>query len=516
MYKLFLTRRYLLRKKIAIFAILSVWLCVAMVLIVFSVMDGFLDNIKQHSRGLLSDVIVDNATLQGFPYYEEFGDYLARTMPDKVEMTTPVIYNYGIMRVGSNNYTKPVRLVAVNLEEYCKINTFKESLYYEKYFPGLTTFKPMPMPYAGYKSETQPVLPPEFERAFARFRKDNPEEVLGKRTASSPHGVGLFEQSFDEPGYIGNELPGVIVGTDLIYDRDPDDGSYNRLLPRGCEILLTILPLTSAGKIAEDPIPVALRHVDDSRTRVYEIDSMCVYTDFKLMQDLLSMGPLERVDGTYTRPRTSQLLIRLKEGNDARETRKAIQAEWDRFKASIANEISAGDMRLLGSVMIETWQERQVMFIAAVEKEKVLVTVLFVIISAVAIVLIGVIFYMIVMQKTRDIGIIKSVGATRMGVAGIFLMYGAAVGIIGGILGVVSGTVFVTYINDIQDALAQLNPNLRVWSADVYTFDRIPNVVKSYVAVSVFFMAVITSTLGALVPAIKAASVWPVEALRYE
>ena len=62
-------------------------------------------------------------------------------------------------------------------------------------------------------------------------------------------------------------------------------------------------------------------------------------------------------------------------------------------------------------------------------------------------------------------------------------------GVLGGILGVVTGSVFVHYINEIQDLLAQLNPQLQVWTPDVYTFDRIPNVVKTHVAVAVFFAA---------------------------
>ena len=228
------------------------------------------------------------------------------------------------------------------------------------------------------------------------------------------------------------------------------------------------------------------------------------------------MGPLERLDGTFTKPRTSQLLVRLQDGMDENAVRAEIEALWVRFVTGLAEDLPPEDAQLLGMVGIETWQERQVQFIAAVEKEKVLVTALFGIISLVAIVLIGVIFHMIVLQKTRDIGIIKSLGATRGGVAAIFLMYGAAVGVVGGVLGVISGTVFVHYINEIQDLLAQLNPQLQVWSPDVYTFDRIPNVVKPPAIVGVLIMAVITSTLGAAVPAIKAASVWPVEALRYE
>ncbi len=543
MYKLFLTCRYLLRKKIAFFAILSVWLCVAMVLIVFSVMDGFLENIKQHSRGVLSDIVLDNETLQGFPYYDEFRDHLMKAMPGTVELVTPVIYNYGILRVSDTNFTKPVRVVAVKLDDYCRINDFYGSLYYEKYYPGTTSLGPGRLPYAGMTADEKFVLPEDYELAFRKYLAEHGPDATLKPTTSSPHGVGRFEQLFGEPGYEGSELPGVIIGTDLVYRRKPD-GSYDRVLNRGCEMILTILPLTIRGGIGEDPIPVALRHVDDSRTRVYEIDSMCVYTDFAETQRLLSMGMVERTDGTFAKPRTSQLLVRLKAGHDENEARARVEDEWNRFALQLAFGIDAKGYEalsdqertgllmhlrrgmaeklefeeaiLLGGVAVETWQERQRHFIDAVEKEKVLVTLLFVIISVVAVVLIGVIFHMIVLQKTRDIGIIKSLGATREGVAGVFLMYGAAVGIIGGILGVVSGMIFVSHINEIQDMLAQLNPRLRVWSPDVYTFDRIPNEVDNLVALVVFLMAVVTSTLGSLVPALKAALVWPVEALRYE
>jgi ABC-type lipoprotein release transport system permease subunit len=78
MYKLFLALRYLRKKLIALFAVGSVTLCVFMVLVVISVMGGFLEMVKERSRGLLSDIVVDNGSLQGFPYYEEFVTHLRR------------------------------------------------------------------------------------------------------------------------------------------------------------------------------------------------------------------------------------------------------------------------------------------------------------------------------------------------------------------------------------------------------------------------------------------------------
>ena len=170
----------------------------------------------------------------------------------------------------------------------------------------------------------------------------------------------------------------------------------------------------------------------------------------------------------------------------------------------------------LDLVAVYTWEDLQRPFIAAIEKEKGLMTILFGLISMVAMVLIGCIFYMIVEKKTRDIGILKALGASSSGVAVMFLVYAAAVGVVGSVLGTIIGWAFVRNINAIQDLLASLNPNLRVWSADVYSFDRIPEIVNTSDAVWVASIAVLSSMLGCVIPAAIAGRVWPVQALRYE
>ncbi len=58
MYKLFLTLRYLTRKKIVIFPILVVWLCLMMMIIVTSIMGGFVEHVKQSNRDLLGDIVI--------------------------------------------------------------------------------------------------------------------------------------------------------------------------------------------------------------------------------------------------------------------------------------------------------------------------------------------------------------------------------------------------------------------------------------------------------------------------
>jgi lipoprotein-releasing system permease protein len=142
-------------------------------------------------------------------------------------------------------------------------------------------------------------------------------------------------------------------------------------------------------------------------------------------------------------------------------------------------------------------------------------------ISIVAIFLIFCIFYMIVVEKTKDIGIIKSVGSTSTGVAGIFLGYGLAIGIVGSMLGLLLGYLIVTYINEIHTWIGAVTEKLfgepfYMWNPEVYAFDTIPNTMNPHEVFWIVLIAIISSVLGALVPAMRAARMNPVEALRWE
>ena len=515
MYKLFLIRRYLRRRLIALFAIVSVWLCVFMVIVVISVMGGFVNMVKEHSRGLLSDIIVDNATLQGFPYYEEFIETLRTRLPDTVAAATPVIYNYGLLRVRRTDLTKPIQVVGVRLDEYRTINAFGDSLHYDRHYPGTTALAPRAQPYAGFTEEGAIILPEPFQQAWKQYVRTSADPEL-ERDAEQPPGPGLFEITMDGPRYGGDEMPGAILGVDLICDRN-DKGEYVGYTPIGSELIVTVLPLTSTGNISgEGPIPIAMRYADRSRTKVYDIDKMTIYVDFNLLQTALGMERLELESGAAMAARASQVLVKLRDGVDLLQAKTDILELWQEFSASLNVSPIGNEARLLSFVGVETWEERQRDYINAVEKEKILVTILFGVVSVVAVVLIGCIFYMIVSHKTRDIGIIKSIGASSRGVASIFLGFGLAVGVVGSFLGTVSAVVFMRYINELQDLLTKLNPKLQVWSPSVYVFDRIPDEVDSTEVMVIVVVAMVASMLGALIPAILAARVWPVEALRYE
>ncbi len=572
MYKIFLCLRYLRKRRIAFFAVAAVCLCVAMVLIVVSVMDGFLQMVRDRSRGMLGDLIVHNRSLTGFPYYEDFIEEIERDMPDRLDEATPVIFTYGVLRYPRSQRTHMASLVGVRLEETYRVNDFKKGLFYEKYYPGTTSFEKQKMPCYGVNEQDEYVLPPKFEKAWQKWlktatpqqRKDVPiEETLPYERpgyfAPVSHEV-IMERGSTVPAMVGPPHHGAIIGVELC-SRKMSNGQYERAYYRGEEVTVTFAPFQATGKLnsLKDAFTKTYRYVDDNKTGVYEIDSTSVYLDFNELQKnvrLDSYDLAEDLGGHAFPARTTQIQIKLKPGVDPIETRDLLADKWQHFTARKADawrektrsrieqyeqskKGKTSDMEQdfwesglavqqriqqvlrrvkspMEDVEIVTWEEHQAHIIIPVEKEKILVTILFGVISVVAVFLVGCIFYMIVQQKTQDIGIIKSVGATSYGVAQIFLSYGAAVGVVGGILGTIIGTVFVWYINDIQDWLERIHPSLRVWSPEVYTFDRIPNHVDAMTALVIFVVAIIASMAGSLIAAYRASRIWPVEALRYE
>ena len=122
---------------------------------------------------------------------------------------------------------------------------------------------------------------------------------------------------------------------------------------------------------------------------------------------------------------------------------------------------------------------------------------------------------MIVVEKTRDIGILKSLGASGSGVMGIFLGYGLSLGIVGAGVGLALGLTFVANINEIADLLGQITGQ-PVFDPSVYYFYKIPTIVSPFTVSWICVGAVLIAVLASVLPARRAAVLHPVKALRYE
>jgi ABC-type lipoprotein release transport system permease subunit len=291
-------------------------------------------------------------------------------------------------------------------------------------------------------------------------------------------------------------------------------GQTVRVLGPGSKVILYVFPIGGDALMTDmSPNIQRLTIVDDCATDVSSIDSKTVYIPFEELQRLNNMGPRYRADGTLQSPgRCSLIQIKVRgDGTDEvalREICKEIRAAWIEFKKEYPGASPV-------DVEIQTWRERQMDLIRNIEAQRMLMVIMFSIISLVSVVLVFVIFYMIVVQKTWDIGVLKAVGASSHGVAGIFLAYGAAIGLVGSILGSIGGYYFVKYINPIQDWL-DATFGFRVWSREQYMFEKIPNDIDPVAAAWIIGGAIAAGILGAIIPAIRAARMQPVEALRYE
>jgi lipoprotein-releasing system permease protein len=136
-------------------------------------------------------------------------------------------------------------------------------------------------------------------------------------------------------------------------------------------------------------------------------------------------------------------------------------------------------------------------------------------IGSVAVFVIFAIFYMIVTEKIKDLGIIKSLGASKWALAQVFLGYGALVGMVGSLLGTALGCAIVLNANKIEGWLNQ-EFGFRLWPPDIYAIDKIPDVVNFSEAAIIALVAVLASLAGALLPARRAAKLVVVDALRIE
>jgi lipoprotein-releasing system permease protein len=164
---------------------------------------------------------------------------------------------------------------------------------------------------------------------------------------------------------------------------------------------------------------------------------------------------------------------------------------------------------------VRTWEQKQGPLLEAVEIESAILNVLLFLIIAVAGFGILAIFYMIVVEKTRDIGILKALGASSRGVMSIFVGYGLALGLVGSGVGVALGLLFVHFINEIENGISWVLGH-KVFDENIYYFHEIPTAVHPLMVFWVALGAVLIAVLASMLPARRAAALHPVQALRYE
>jgi lipoprotein-releasing system permease protein len=153
--------------------------------------------------------------------------------------------------------------------------------------------------------------------------------------------------------------------------------------------------------------------------------------------------------------------------------------------------------------------------LAAIDVERGILNLLLFMIVGVAGFGILAIFSMIVVEKTRDIGIMKSLGASNRGIMSIFLGYGLLLGTIGSLGGTILGVLITRNINAIEHWLSRLTRQ-EIFPRSVYYFDEIPTNLENGNITLIDIGAIGIAVFFSILPAIRAARLNPVKALRYD
>lgn len=183
---------------------------------------------------------------------------------------------------------------------------------------------------------------------------------------------------------------------------------------------------------------------------------------------------------------------------------------------AFAQRVKKAVLSSLGNTyLVHTWSELNKNLFAAIKMEKVLVFIVVTLTIAVGALNIINTLSLLTLEKTKDIGILKALGATRLNIAKIYMSKGLIIGLIGSSLGLVFGVSITKNINLIAGFISRLT-GFELFSREIYYLDKIPVSMNYSEVWLIIFFAIGLSFLAALYPAWHASRLNPIEALRYE
>ena len=284
-----------------------------------------------------------------------------------------------------------------------------------------------------------------------------------------PRGLEVLRGRFqDLVTTVPGEPPRIAIGNELARNLNLHLGDYlNIISPLGTLTPMGRMPRMKPFRVS------AIFH-----SGMYEFDSTLVYTSIPALQQFLGLG--NRVTG--------------------------LEVEIKNIYA--ADQISAAIQQKLGPrFTTKDWMQMNRSLFSALKLEKITMFIILTLIILVAAFGIASTLFMMVMKKTRDIAILKSMGATRQSIMQIFIIKGLTIGAIGTSIGVGLGLILCGLLK--QYEFIKL-------PRDVYYISTLPVQVQGLDLLTIIGAAMAISFVATLYPSWQAAKLDPVEAIRYE
>ncbi len=472
MYKLLLCIRYLRTRWLAMVCIVSVMLGVATLIVVNSVMSGFSTKLRSRLHSLIANVIIEARDFEGFhdPKGKIAQIFSDPELKSRIEAMTPTLEIFAMLqyRLGMEQapYLRPVRLIGIEPEGRKAVGGFAEFL-----------MRPENREKPSFDLDADAARRYSFQEQVDKWG-NGPDPEFDKPRPGEPPAP-------DRPSAKPAPPQGIILGYAIAHypDREapPDKPRDVKMLLEGDSVVLMTL---SGARMA--PVDTRVAISDYSRTEMSEYDSNYVYMSLDYMQRWRAMGD-----------RVTSILVRLK--------------NYDDDATFVVDRLR----KMYPGLEVQTWEDKQGPLLSAIRIEKGILNVLLFMIIAVAGFGILAIFSMIVVEKTRDIGILKSLGASNMGILKIFLGYGLLLGVVGAGVGTIIGLTFTLHINEIEHLLSRLTGQ-SVFPSTIYYFKEIPTDIQPMTLLFVNLGAVGIAVLFSVLPALRAATLHPVRALRFE